>query len=187
MLGTISDLICISLRRANTSASSNKSRQSILKSTDCFLSANARASAHDIEMVCFDDFQRCVSAMHDIRHEATLFESFLDKCCYFFLVFHNHYPHQWARRRFSDALSALVEIFNGSLGLRFASAQAVVRSHLRCLRSYASRLRNSQAARLSVKSAIIAMGQVLFRISIGGMFFKKTPLITTMMYRNGFA
>ena len=42
-------------------------------------------------------------------------------------------------------------------------------------------------ARLSVQSAIIAMGQVLFRISIGGMFFKKTPLITTMMYRKGFA
>lgn len=54
-------------------------------------------------------------------------------------------------------------------------------------RSYVSRLRNSQVARLSVKSAIIAMGQVLFRISIGGMSFKKTPLITTMMYRNGFA
>jgi hypothetical protein len=54
-------------------------------------------------------------------------------------------------------------------------------------RSYASRLRKSQVAKLSVQSAIIAMGQVLFRISIGGMFFKKTPLITTMMYRKGFA
>ena len=52
---------------------------------------------------------------------------------------------------------------------------------------YASRLRNSQVAKLSVKTAIMAIGQVLFRISRGGISLRNTPLVTTIMYRRGLA
>lgn len=46
---------------------------------------------------------------------------------------------------------------------------------------HAKRLLNNQVASVNVNTAMMAMGQVLFRISTGGMSFRNTPLITTMM------
>jgi hypothetical protein len=45
----------------------------------------------------------------------------------------------------------------------------------------ASRFLNNQVAKVKVNTAIIAIGHVLFRISRGGMSFRKTPFITIMM------
>jgi hypothetical protein len=53
--------------------------------------------------------------------------------------------------------------------------------------AYANLLRKSQVAKLRVKTAMIAIGQVLFRISSGGMSFRNTPLVTTIIYRSGLA
>jgi hypothetical protein len=68
-----------------------------------------------------------------------------------------------------------------------AVAQQRVSPYLREPPTYASRLRNSQVAKLSVKTAMMAIGQVLFKISRGGISFRNTPLVTTIMYRRGLA
>ena len=59
--------------------------------------------------------------------------------------------------------------------------ECTVKLYIGSFASHASLLRNSQVARLSVNTAMIAIGHVLFRISAGGISFRNTPLVTTIM------
>jgi hypothetical protein len=52
---------------------------------------------------------------------------------------------------------------------------------LRLFFPHARRRRKSHVANANVNTAIMAICQVLFRISMGGMSFRKTPFITTMI------